>query len=190
MSNDPLNLHEAGEWAGLWWLRDEPDEQVPGVLQYDGKGKISLSLIGAFEERIFCQRAPGVWDELEGLRTWDVIHGVAQQREVTLLGCVPTRSRRSIGAWVESPDTQIVSATTAIIGAHISGREDAAFAAAEISVEDLTLWAASSVFSESLGFCDGELDGTGTISVKPVEMETVTVDGTEYCLEHGGVNGW
>ena len=29
MGSDPLNLHEAGEWAGLWWLRDEPDEQVP-----------------------------------------------------------------------------------------------------------------------------------------------------------------
>ena len=184
MSNDPLNLNEAAEWQGLWWLPDAPDEQVPGVLRYDGKGGLSLSLIGAFEERIFQQLAPGVKDELEGLRVWDVIYGVAQQREITLLGCVPIRSRRSIGARVESPDTQIASVTTAIIGAHISGREDAAFAAAEISVEDLTLWAASSVFSESLGFCDGELDGTGTISVKPVEMETVTVDGTEYCLEH------
>ena len=48
MSNDPLNLDEAGEWAGLWWLWDEPDEQVPGILRYDGKGKISLSLIGLF----------------------------------------------------------------------------------------------------------------------------------------------
>ena len=184
MSNDPLNLNEAAEWQGLWWLPEAPDERLPGVLRYDGKGGLSLSLIGAFEERIFQQLAPGVKDELEGLRVWDVIYGVAQQREITLLGCVPIRSRRSIGARVESPDTQIASVTTAIIGAHIRGREDAAFAAAEISVEDLTLWAASSVFSESLGFCDGELDGTGTISVKPVEMETVTVDGTEYCLEH------
>lgn len=184
MSNDPLNLNEAAEWQGLWWLRDEPDEQVPGVLRYDGKGGLLLSLIGAFEERIFCHLAPGVKDELEGLRTWDVIHGVAQRREVTLLGCVPTRSRRSIGARVESPDTQIVSVTTAIIGAHISGREDAAFAAAEISVEDLTLWAASSVFSAYHGTRNGMPDGTGAISVKPVEAKSVMVNNTEYRLEH------
>lgn len=28
MSNDPLNLDEAGEWAGLWWLPDDPDEKA------------------------------------------------------------------------------------------------------------------------------------------------------------------
>lgn len=60
MSNDPLKLDESGEWAGLWWLRDEPDEQVPGVLRYDGKGGLLLSLIGAFEERIFRHLALGL----------------------------------------------------------------------------------------------------------------------------------
>ena len=115
MSNDPLNLNEAAEWQGLWWLPDAPDEQVPGILRYDGEGHLVLSLIGAFEERIFLPRAPGVIDVLEGIRTWDVIHGVAQQREITLLGCIPTGSRRNWGARVESPDMQIVCATTAII---------------------------------------------------------------------------
>lgn len=184
MSNDPLNLNEAAEWQGLWWLPDAPDEQVPGILRYDGEGHLVLSLIGAFEERIFLPRAPGVIDVLEGVRTWDVIHGVAQQREITLLGCIPTGSRRTRGAWVESPDTQIVCATTAIIGAHVSGEKDAAFAAAEISVEDLTLWAATSVFSCYHGYRDGMPDGTGTISVKPVETQRVNVEVAEYSLVH------
>ena len=184
MSNDPLKLDESGEWAGLWWLPEAPDERLPGVLRYDAKGGLSLSLIGAFEERIFRQLAPGVKDELEGLRVWDVIYGVAQQREITLLGCIRIKSRRSIGARVESPDTQTVSVTTAIIGAHVSGREDAAFEAAEISVEDLMLWAASSVFSAYHGTRNGIPDGTGAISVKPVEAKSVTVNNTEYRLEH------
>ncbi|WP_443050369.1 hypothetical protein [Streptomyces sp. NBC_00286] len=51
-ADDPLNLDEAGEWAGLWWLPDDPDEQVPGVLRYDPESGLSLSLIGAFEDRI------------------------------------------------------------------------------------------------------------------------------------------
>lgn len=33
MANDPLNLDVAGEWGGLWWLQDNPDDQVPGVLR-------------------------------------------------------------------------------------------------------------------------------------------------------------
>lgn len=49
MSNDPLNLNEASEWQGLWWLPEAPDERLPGVLRYDGKGGLSLSLIGAFK---------------------------------------------------------------------------------------------------------------------------------------------
>ena len=184
MTNDPLKLDESGEWAGLWWLPETPDERLPGVLRYDGKGGLSLTLIGAFEERIFRHLAPGVKDELEGLRVWDVIYGVAQQREITLLGCIRIKSRRSIGARVESPDTQTVSATTAIIGAHVSKREDAAFEAAEISVEDLMVWAASSVFSGYHGTRNGIPDGTGAISVKPVEAQSVTVNDTEYRLEH------
>lgn len=184
MTNDPLNLDEAVEWAGLWWLPDDPGKQIPGILRYDGEGRSSLSLIGAFEDRIFSSPAPGVTLYHGRARTWDVIHGVAEQREVTLLGCVPTRPTRTMFARVESPDIQTISATIVIVGAHVSGEEDEAFAAAEVSVEDLALWAASSVFSGSFGSRDGKLDGTGTVSVKPVNAETVTVDGTEYSLVH------
>ena len=73
MTNDPLNLDEAVELAGLWWLPDEPGKRIPGILRYDGEGSSSLSLIGAFEDRFFSTLAPGVMDELEGTRTWDVI---------------------------------------------------------------------------------------------------------------------
>lgn len=184
MTNNPLNLDEAVELAGLWWLPDEPGKQIPGILRYDGEGRSSLSLIGAFEDRIFSTLAPGVMDELEGTRTWDVIHGVAEQREVTLLGCVPTRSERTMFARVESLDLQTVSATIAVIGAHVSGEDDATFAAAEVSVEDLALWSASSVFKGSIGTHDGKIDGTGTISVEPVATQTVLVGGAEYSLVH------
>lgn len=183
-TTDPLNLDEAGEWAGLWWLPDDPDQPVPGILRYDAEGGLSLSLIGAFEDRITSNPAPGVTAYHEGSRTWDVIHGVAEQREVTLLGCVPTSGKRTMFARVKSPDKQTVTAATAIVGAHVNGEEDAAFSTAEVSVEDLGLWAASSVFEEFLGAPGGRIDGTGRISVKPVEAQAVVVDGTEYRLEH------
>ncbi|KOX33952.1 hypothetical protein ADK67_04890 [Saccharothrix sp. NRRL B-16348] len=184
MANDPLNLDESGEWAGLWWRPDNADEQVPGVLRYDPEGGLSLSLIGAFEDRITTNPAPGVTMYHEGTRTWDVIHGAAEQREISLLGCIPTGEKRTMFARVNSPDKQVLAAMTAIIGAHVSGEEDAAFSAAEVSVEDLGLWAASSVFTGFHGAPDGKIDGTGSIAVKPVEVRSVVVDETEFRLEH------
>lgn len=184
MANEPLNLDESGEWAGLWWLPDNADEQVPGVLRYDPEGGLLLSLIGAFEDRITSKPAPGVTMYHEGTRTWDVIHGAAEQREITLLGCAPKSVKRTMFARVKSPNKQTVTAITAIIGAHVSGEEDAAFSAAEVSVEDLGFWAASSVFEGFLGAPDGKFDGTGSISVKPVEVQSVVVDRTEFRLEH------
>jgi hypothetical protein len=95
MANDPLNLDESAEWAGIWWLPDAPDEQIPGVLRYEPDGGLVLSLIGLFEERVLSNPSPGVELIHEGSRTWDVIHGAAERREITLLGCVPTNTTRT-----------------------------------------------------------------------------------------------
>lgn len=180
----PLNLDEIHEWAGLWWLPDDPAKRVPGVLRYDGAGELLLSLIGAFEDRIMSNPSPGVTTVHEGRRTWDVIHGVAEQTEITLIDCVPTGGTRTLFARVKSPDKQVVTATSALIGVHVSGQEDAVFSGIEISVEDLGVWASSSVFEGFMGSRDGKFDGTGSISAKPVEPISVVVDGTEYRLAH------
>ena len=70
----------------------------------------------------------------------------------------------------------------AIIGAHISGEDDAAFATAEVSIEDLWLWAASPVFEAFLNTSKGKIDGSWALSSKPVEEQLVTVDGTSIAL--------
>lgn len=49
---DPLDLDEPGEWWGLWWLPEDPDQQVPGILRYSPDDGPLLSLIGAFEDRV------------------------------------------------------------------------------------------------------------------------------------------
>jgi hypothetical protein len=179
-----LNLDVPGEWAGLWWLPDDPDERVPGVLRYDPETGLELSLIGAFEDRITSHPSPGTLLVHEGRRTWDVIQGAAEQREITLLDCFPRKGKRTFGARVKSPDKQTVAATTAVIGAYVSGQDEAAFSATEVSVEDVALWAASSVFDGFIGASDGNPDGTGSMSVKPVDDRSVMVDGVEFRLTH------
>lgn len=184
MANDPLNLDESAEWAGLWWLPDDPNEQIPGVLRYEPEDGLMLSLIGAFEDRIISNPSFGVVTFHEGHRTWDVIHGAAEQREITLLGCIPNSSKRTIGARVKSPDKQIIMATTALIGAHVNGEDEEMFSSVEVSIEDLGLWAASSVFDGVLQAPDGKPDGSGSISVKPAEAQSIVVNGTEFHLSH------
>lgn len=183
MANDPLNLDASSEWAGLWSLPDDPDHQVPGVLRYEPVAGLVLSLIGTFEDRIMFSSSPGVQVH-QGSRTWEVIHGVAERREITLLGCVPTGTHRTYGARVDSPDKQTVKAATALIGAHVHGWDDKAFAAVEVSVEDFRVWADSSVFEVGRGSTAGKLDGSGCISVKPAETQSVFVEGTEFRLDH------
>ncbi|MGY0389537.1 ApeA N-terminal domain 1-containing protein [Nocardioides sp. WG-D5] len=185
VANDPLNLDEPGEWAGVWWVPGDPDDQVAGVLRYEPERGLELSLIGTFEDRIMSSPSPGVVDIHEGYQTWDVIHGVAEQREITLLGCAPRSTTRTIFARVKSPDKQTVAATAALIGAQVAGDDDMAFSEVEVSIEDLGLWASSSVFEEGfIGTSGGKLDGTGRISAGPVEVQSVVVDGTEFRLEH------
>ncbi|MEU9499551.1 HEPN domain-containing protein [Streptomyces sp. NPDC048196] len=184
MGSEPLNLDASGEWAGLWWLPEDPGCQVPGVLRYEPEGGLTLSLIGAFEDRVTTTPAPGVLMVHEGRRTWGVIHGAADQREISLLGCLPVDGRRTFGARIKTPDKQTVVATTALIGAHVGSEDEAAFSTTEVSVEDLGHWAASSVFEGFLGTSGGRPDGSGTLSVKPVEVQSVEVDGTEFVLAH------
>ncbi|MFI6723187.1 HEPN domain-containing protein [Streptomyces atratus] len=179
-----MNLDEVGEWSGIWWLPDDPDQPIPGVLRYSPDDGLVLSLIGAFEDRIMSTPSPGLTVFHEGSRNWDVIHGAAEQREISLLGCYPNGVKRTIGARVKSPDKQTVMAMTALIGAHVSGEDDAVFSATEIAVEDLGFWAASSVFEGFRGVPDGKIDGTGSISVKPAQTRSALVDGTEFRLQH------
>ncbi|MGA5640693.1 HEPN domain-containing protein [Streptomyces cinereoruber] len=182
--NDPLNLDESGEWSGIWWLPDEPDQPLPGILRYSPDDGLVLSLIGAFEDRIVSTPSPGLTVFHKGSRTWDVIHGAAERREISLLDCYQSGGERTFGARVKSPDKQTVVAGTALVGAHVSGENDSIFSAAEIAVEDLGLWAASSALEGSVGAAEGRLDGTGSISVKPVQTRSVVVDGTEFLLQH------
>ncbi|MFK5164959.1 hypothetical protein [Propionibacterium freudenreichii] len=184
MSHEPLNLDDDGEWAGEWWIPDEPDHKVPGTLRYTSTDGLTLTLIGTFEDRISTMMSPGVVAFHEGRRTWEVIHGAAEQREITLFGCVPTDGKRTYGARVQTPDKQIITSVTALIGAHVSSEDEVVFSAAEVSVDNLGVWGGTSVFEGFWGAPGGRPDGSGTISVKPVEAQTVKADGADFILAH------
>ncbi|MGW9433928.1 ApeA N-terminal domain 1-containing protein, partial [Streptomyces decoyicus] len=86
LANNPLNLDEVGEWSGVWWLPDDPDQPIPGVLRYSPEDGLVLSLIGAFEDRITSTPSPGLTVVHEGSRNWDVIQHVRVLGGTDLLG--------------------------------------------------------------------------------------------------------
>jgi hypothetical protein len=183
MSTEPLCLADTGEWAGEWWLPEDPEHRVPGVLRYDAADELRLSLIGAFEDRIMAVTEGGVVID-QGSRTWGAIWGVAERREITLLGCLPSGSTRSFGARVKSPDKQAVEASLAVVGAHLHDEHARVFSRCEVSVENLGQWAASTVLGGTLGVRDGRLDGSGNVSVTPLAETSVEVDGARFMLGH------
>lgn len=45
-------LDKPADWTGHWWLPEDPDNTVAGVLRYDPAAGLRLDLIGGFENRI------------------------------------------------------------------------------------------------------------------------------------------
>lgn len=182
MMNDPLHLDESVEWVGHWWLPDDPEKKVPGILRYDGKGGIALLLIGGFEDRVMSQSASGIVSYHFENKKWHVIRGMAEHREITLFDCALKSSRRTLDIEPQGPYKQNIEARMALFGVHVESAEVPAFSVAEMSIEDLTCWAAMSTMECTYGASENELDGTVSISIKPVASQSVEIDDVEFCL--------
>lgn len=187
--NNPHNLDQPAEWAGIWWLPESPDEKVPGVLHYDAKGGLILSLIGGFEERVIT-REPSVggtqikWFGEEN-RVWNAIHGVSEYQKITLLGCYPSLTKHYF-AKPDSPGKQTIAASIALNGIHLNDENSPAFSSTEVSFEDLGVWAAISGIERGFGFSDDEeLNGNGSIRITPCNEQSVIVEEKEICLVSG-----
>jgi len=179
---DVPRLDQPAEWTGHWWLPDDSERAIPGILRYDPDDGLKLSLIGGFEHRIFRPLEHG-FAVMEHSRSWPLIWGVADNKEVTLIGCLPIHSK-SYGIWSDGPHKQTVSALTALIGVHLQDVDQAVFTECWVSVENLNRWSHSSVFTSTTGLKDERLDGSGALSVKPVDEPSVVADGTTITLAH------
>jgi hypothetical protein len=50
MSKPEYTLKDCFEIKGVWWLPNNPEKTISGILSFDGQGKIILDLIGSFSE--------------------------------------------------------------------------------------------------------------------------------------------
>lgn len=128
-------LDQTAEWTGHWWLPEAPEDTVPGVLRYDPVDGLRLELIGGFEDRIMREIPSGV-AVMQGRRTWPLIVGIADNKEITLVDCWPGQSV-SYGLGFGGPHKQTVRAMTGLVGTHLEDVGRPAFTEMRLSVENL-----------------------------------------------------
>lgn len=50
MAKPSYSLVDNFELKGMWWLPEQPDIQISGILTFDNEKKISLELLGSFHD--------------------------------------------------------------------------------------------------------------------------------------------
>lgn len=178
-------LNERRTWTGRWWLPDKPDEAQPGVLTYDPSTGLELSLIGGFEDRVIRRDGPNIYTELEGSRAWDTLHGLAENKEITLFDCLAIHSK-SFGFGFGGPHDQLVRASRAVVGTHLGTTDEAVFTKVQTLIEDTWQWAAEGALTASMALDDSgnRLSGHSTIKTAPIEKKSVQVEGLTIELDH------
>lgn len=180
-STKPL-LSEERTWEGYWWHPGDQKTAMPGTLTYHPQEGLRLRLIGGWDATIQKEVKPGVFHSLEESKEWPILHGIAENQEITLLDCIAT-STKSWG--MGPPGQQTIHAQTVLAGVHLDDPEQRVFTKCHVSVEDLTFWSQTSVLhsSETCSTKDWKPVGA-SIETELIEDSSVTVNGVVTSLRH------
>lgn len=160
-------------WHGHWWLPEESDRRLPGVLLVEPNGTTSLELIGGFDLNDHIPVPGGNGYTLEG-RTAPIVLGEAEGVAITLLDCFTEFSRGSDGQG--RPEFHRVFVNRALIGVWLESQDDAVFRSARLQIEHLTSWLAAETVRTETNFHDD----TANARLTSPPTESVTVDGWTY----------
>ncbi|GAA2335306.1 HEPN domain-containing protein [Dactylosporangium salmoneum] len=154
-------LDLAHEWAGHWWLPEEPDRTLEGTLRYDPDDGLRLSLTGGFDDRVRVPLGNGWVGVMNESKSWPAVLGLAEGTAITLLDCHATNTEwRGIG--FGEPHEQTIRSPAAFVGVHLHDDGQEVFTESLVSVEHLALWADA--------------------SARPDDEPSVVVDGTSVTL--------
>lgn len=177
-----INLDEKLECKGYWWLPNNPNETVAGVLTYIPDEKILLELIGAFDSK------KDFIDTLLNENSEDIIHGLtSDSKELTLVNC------HSFGSLNFSCPFPIMkySCQFLIIGKHLNEFKQKCFYKAYITIPELSYWCSPCALKTTISIDKDDNDiSTTTISFKSksVLINSVPIDDNTTIKIEGGVN--
>lgn len=139
--DEPI-LSEERRWSGQWWLPENPENKVSGVLSYEPHGGLTLTLIGGWEHRVLHETAPGVTTFTGETRRWETIHGRAEGKFLTVLDARFQRAKTFLSArmFTDGPDELVLHAQTVLVGCHLNSPDDSVFESAIVTAENMTSW--------------------------------------------------
>lgn len=79
------SLNESRDWTGEWWLPDDPEKKVPGVLSYSPEKGLRLSLIGGWDYHVTRPGKNGSTIVTDSLQRWPMVLGTGDGKAITLL---------------------------------------------------------------------------------------------------------
>jgi len=174
-------LSESRDWTGHWWLPDEPDKKVPGILSFAPGTGLRLRLIGGWDYQVTRPGPNGSTIITDQTKVWPMVHGYGDNAPVTLLNVSLVTAR---GGFFGEPDTLEVRANTALVGALMEAPDEAAFVAGVGDIEDLTVWSRRSGVDSRVQFNAQGGETMGEIELRRLAPLTATAGPLRVKLSH------
>ena len=164
------------EWRGRWWLPNEPEDAVAGILTANEEGDLALKLIGGFPNYVSIpvrETASATAYEPEFIEEFPIILGDSAGAPFTLLQCTPRHTGHG---------AQDIGVLRALRGIHLNGADDEVFSSAILKIEYLLGWMRSSTMKRTVELDNGHWTGKQTAMTEPVQDLEATHAGYDYTL--------
>ncbi len=177
-------MNDKVEYKGYWWLPNNPDRAIAGVITYLPQESITLELIGSFEE----DESP--MNAFLRKKQENTIFGVtSDSKKVTLLNC------SAYGILNLSCSFPIIKYTCQylLIGDHIETLEQDRYFKVYVKFPLLSLWCTPNALTTSMTSCDTQKIETINISfntncdiLSSVLIDENTQLNLESCIDYDG----
>lgn len=154
--------------AGVWWLPDNPEVTIAGILTYTYGKQIELRLIGAFD----------VSDEDQLRHQPLVLNGVAEGKRITLY-----ENRLSNRALTGGLVTTKYRSSWAFIGHHINTDGNLRIRALKLEYSNLTEWSGFSGFRFAASYENGRFAGE-TVEYRFPEILHMRLPGADLSFDY------
>lgn len=164
-------MMESFKFNGLWWLPNNPDERVAGVLEFDTTKGAKLELIGALEEL----------REFGNVYNHEIILGLSiTGKEVTLYKCLMDSTNLNLPGIMTSSYT----ASYLFIGKHFTSEDELVFDYFDVSYQYAEEWARITGFKVKVENDEKNSMKQYTIDYNfPETIRACLDDGTELLIE-------
>lgn len=129
---------EEREFVGKWWLPNDHDNEVGGVLQIEASGRSRLKLTDVLPGSPLAgsrgRRTQSASSEAA------LLHGVAEGKHITVVRPYVSGGRQVIGGQAGLSGWDELTPQAVLIGVHLDDEADALFEGVKVEIDNLTAW--------------------------------------------------